>query len=349
MRVLFLTLYPDVAASPRLRVGQFLPYLRARGVECTAAAPLTAREWHALTGPERRGRPLWYHLYETPRRLRQILTARRYDVVVVQKALMTAYVRGLAGLLRRCARRVVYDIDDAVHLQPPHPLRWPWRMFEDRGQIAKVMRMADVVLAGNAWLASEAERLGGNAVHFPTVVDTARFVPAPRSPGPYRIGWIGNPSTTVCLAPAREALAQVNDAVVALVGAGPAGADWPGAEARLWALETEVAEVQRFSVGIMPQPAQEWMRGKCALKALVYMACGVPCVASPFGAVLEFLRHGENGLLADSTAEWLEAFEALRDPARRKALGEAGRATVEADYALDKAAPRLLELLEASA
>ncbi|MBL7647386.1 MAG: glycosyltransferase family 1 protein, partial [Candidatus Hydrogenedentes bacterium] len=35
MRVLFLTLYPDQAASPRYRVHQFIPYLESRGIECT--------------------------------------------------------------------------------------------------------------------------------------------------------------------------------------------------------------------------------------------------------------------------------------------------------------------------
>ena len=346
MRVLFLTLYPDLAASPRYRVAQFLPYLRSQGIECRVACPLTQDQWRTLTGPERRGRPFWYHCHETPRRLGQILRAAGHDVVFVQKGLMSAYLRGTAGLLRLRARRIVYDIDDAVHLAPPHPLRFPWKLLEDRGQVRKVMAMADLVLAGNKWLVAEAEKAGGNAVHFPTVVDTARFVPAGKEPDTYRIGWIGNPSTTVCLEPMGEVLGSIENAEVCLVGADAARVPWPGVEVRPWALETEVSDLQRFSVGIMPQPQSTWMKGKCALKALLYMACGIPCVASPVGAAVEIVRHEENGLLADSPTEWREALERLRDPALRRRLGEAGRATVEADYSLTKAAPRLLTLLE---
>lgn len=346
MRVLFLTLYPDIAASPRLRVVQFLPHLRAHGIECTVACPLTAHEFEALTGPKRRHRPLWYHLRETRRRVRQILDAPGYDVVFVQKAIMTAYVRGLAWILRKRTRRLVYDLDDAVHLAPPHPLRLPWRMLEDRRQVSKLLAAADLVLAGNAWLVSEAREAGANAVFFPTVVDTDRFVPASAQPDTYRIGWIGNPSTTICLEPAAKALGTVKDASVCLVGADPERVQFDGADVRPWSFDGEVAELQRFSVGIMPQPRGEWMRGKCALKALQYMACGIPCVASPFGAVLEFMRHEENGLLADSGEEWSGAFERLRDPALRRRLGEAGRATVEGAYALRDAAPRLVELLK---
>ena len=350
LRVLFLTLYPDVAASPRLRVTQFVPYLRDHGVECTVACPLTAGELAVLTGPNRAHRPFWYHARETARRVGQILDAGHYDVVFVQKAIMTAYVRGMGALLRRRARRLVYDIDDAVHLAAPHPLGFPWRLMEDQTQIVRLFRTADLVLAGNSWLTQAAADAGARVELFPTVVDTDRFVPAARAPDQFRIGWVGNASTTICLEPAAQALAAVGNAEICLVGADEARVPWQGAvDLRPWVWEEEVAALQRFSVGIMPQPEREWMRGKCALKALQYMACGIPTVASPFGAALEVVRDGENGLLASDTAQWLAAFDRLRDAGLRRRLGEAGRATVEAHYALNKAAPRLLELLQSVA
>lgn len=356
MRVLFLTLYPDAAASPRYRVGQFLPYLRAHGVACTVRAPLTEPEWRRLTGPGRRSRPFWYHARELPRRWLQILAGRRYDVIFVQKAVMTAYVRGLAALLRHCARFLVYDIDDAVHLAPPHPLRGPWRVFEDRKQVGKVIQAADLVLAGNRWLVEEAQGLGARRVeYFPTVVDTDRFCPASRSaPDVFRIGWIGSPSTTPHLAEATEALHRYGGAEVSLIGADPRCLPWPLDTAgdsgkvvvRPWSYDTEARELQRCAVGIMPQPRDPWVRGKCALKALLYMACGLPCVATPFGAAAEIIRDGETGLFADTTDQWCEAFDRLRDQALRGVLGGAGRALVERAYSLAAAAPRLLGLLE---
>lgn len=354
MRVLFLTLYPDIAASPRYRVTQFLPYLREHGVTCHVASALSPKQYSALTGPKRQGRAFWYHFAETPKRLRQILSARKYDIVFVQKGIMTAYLRGSLGLLRKCARRIVYDFDDAVHLEPPHALRFPWKALEDRDQIDNLIRRADLVLAGNAWLADVARKAGGKTEVFPTVVDTDRFVPREDAPEAFRIGWVGNPSTMVCLDPAAEALGQLGPGELSLVGADPRTVPWPKAEVRTWSLDTEVSDIQGFSLGIMPIPkgewmkgrAEDWMKGKCALKALLYMACGVPCVATPFGAVLEFMEHCRNGLLADSTAQWRKAFDDLRDPAMRQRLGEAGRATVEERYALKSAAPRLLELLE---
>lgn len=346
MRVLFLTLYPGTAASPRYRVLQYLPYLRGHGVDCTVACALTPQQYARFTGPDRKGRPLWYHLVETPRRLRHLLEAKNYDIVFVQKAITTAYIRGAATLLARRARRVIYDFDDAVHLAPPHPLRSIWKGLEDRAQIQKILAQADLVLAGNSWLGAAAEKEGARTEVFPTVVDTARFVPASAPAAAYRIGWVGNPSTTACLEPVAGVLGSVDGAEVCIVGADPKANLVPNAETRPWSLDTEVEDLQRFAVGIMPLPKTEWMRGKCALKALLYMACGIPCVATPFGAALDVIRHDENGLLADSTEEWRAALERLRDPALRQRLGEAGRATVVERFSLDRAAPRMLELLE---
>ena len=199
MRVLFLTLYPDQAASPRYRVHQFLPYLESRGIQCTVRAPMGNAAWSRLTGPNRRGRAFWYHARETPARLMQILSAGRYDVVFVQKGILSAYIRGMERLVRGRARRLVYDIDDAVHLSPPHALRGPWRALEDRNQVRTLMASADCVLAGNRWLAEVAAGLGARAEYFPTVVDTDRFTPTADAPKDFLAGWMGSPSTAVSL------------------------------------------------------------------------------------------------------------------------------------------------------
>lgn len=345
--ILFLTLYPVSAASPRYRVHQFLPALREAGLDCIVASALHETEWRNLTGPARRVRPFWYHFHETRRRIAQLLRARAYDVVFVQKALLTAFLPGLVPLLKSRARRVVYDMDDAVHIAPPHSLRVPWKTFEDTEQIKRIIRHADVVLAGNNWLADEVRALGGNAVYFPSVVDTDRFVPRERRDGRFCVGWIGNPSTMVCLKPALDALENLHDGELRLVGAAPNGIAPAHATIVPWTFDSEVAEIQQFSAGVMPLPHGDWMRGKCALKALQYMACGVPCIATPFGAATDVIADGETGLFAESAGDWRRAIDHLRDPAERARLGEAGRRHVEEHFSLNTAAPRMVEILTA--
>lgn len=347
MRVLFLTLYPEPAASPRYRVTQYIPYLEAQGIECTVLSALTEEEYRAsLAGGLS---PARYHLTEMWRRYRQINTAKQYDVVVLQKAIATAYVKGFDSLLRTKSTRLLIDVDDAVHLTPPVTLSSPWILLEDRQQLQTLFASADGVLAGNPWLAKEVTQTGGEALYLPTVVDTDHYRPASSPDDTFRIGWIGNPSTATALNALAPALDDFQDAELCVIGANPGTVTLQHASYRPWSPEKELHQLHSFSVGLMPLEHSEWSRGKCALKALLYMACGVPCIATPFGAVNDIIEHDVNGLLAQSPEEWRASLEQLRDPAERKRLSTAARETVENDFSLNTWAPRYAEMLKAMA
>lgn len=343
MNVLFLTLYPDIAASPRVRVSQFVPALETQGIRCTVRSALTDDEYQASLEGRLSNRR--YHWLEYKRRCIQMKDAGDFDVVVLQKAITTVYFREMDTILRRNARKLVLDIDDAVHLKAPVQLPWPASMLTQSSQVRGLFTKADLVLAGNRWLAEEVRKAGGEAEVFPTVVDTERYPPVDGPDDRFVVGWMGNASTSAQLELIREPLSKLEDTEVQLVGADEALANGMGL-CMPWSAETELARLREFSVGIMPLERSEWSRGKCAYKALQYMACGIPCIATPFGAVTDIIRHNENGLLADSGREWTEAIEQLRDSDERRRLGDAGRATIETDYSLKIQARRYAEVLE---
>jgi len=97
----------------------------------------------------------------------------------------------------------------------------------------------------------------------------------------------------------------------------------------------------------MPMPDDEWALGKCAAKALQYMAMGIPAVCSAVGANREVIQHGENGLLASTNEEWITYLEALVDnPALRQSLGAKGRRTVEERYSMRRCAEMFAKVVE---
>jgi len=114
-----------------------------------------------------------------------------------------------------------------------------------------------------------------------------------------------------------------------------------------WSLDTELAEMSEFDIGIMPLPDDEWAKGKCGLKILQYMAMGIPCVASPVGVNTEIIQDGVNGFLAKDEKEWIEKLTLLiENPELRQRLGRAGRKTVEERYSLKVWAPRYVEIIK---
>jgi len=112
-----------------------------------------------------------------------------------------------------------------------------------------------------------------------------------------------------------------------------------------WRAETEVQDLAELDIGMMPLPDGDWERGKCGLKALQYMALGVPAVVSPVGVNTTIVIHEENGLLAGSETEWEAALERLLlDAELRRRLGAAGRDCVERAYSARVHAPRVAEI-----
>jgi glycosyltransferase involved in cell wall biosynthesis len=108
-----------------------------------------------------------------------------------------------------------------------------------------------------------------------------------------------------------------------------------------------VSNLQGFDIGLMPLEDDPWARGKCAYKALQYMAVGTPVVCSPVGMNCEVVQEDETGLLAADLDAWERQIARLIDsPELRERLGAAGRRTVEERYSLAALAPRLAALLE---
>jgi glycosyltransferase involved in cell wall biosynthesis len=351
MKVAFLTLATEGGASPRYRVYQYLPRLSRAGLDCTVlpAVPACVSRRFYGTGT-RRGNAV-YQVLELAVRLAQLPRARGFDVVVVQKALLTVGLRGMDRIGAGAARRLVVDVDDAVHLGPAHRMPWWLRAAEDPAQPARLLARANRVVAGSGALADAVRALNPSVTVVPTSIDTDSVVPGSRSRrGCPVIGWIGSPSTAPYLeelAPVLQRLATRVRFVLRVIGAPPPHAPGVAVESLPWDARREVADLQGFDVGIMPMPDTPWAWGKCGLKAVQYLAAGVPAVCSPVGAAPEIVRDGREGFLAESPDDWERSLEALlADPDLRTHLGEAGRARAEESYSLRANAPKLVAALE---
>ena len=223
--------------------------------------------------------------------------------------------------------------------------------------------MSACVIAGNEYLASYARCRNPRVTIMPTVVDTELFADPLTRPrvvsrvdsvnGPV-IGWIGSHSTAQYLdliAPALQRLARRRRFVFRVIGAGR-DIHIPGVEVenRLWDMATEIRDFRDLDIGVYPIRDDEWARGKCAFKAIQYMAAGAPCVASTVGMTTEVIKNGVNGFLAGSTEEWVNCLDLLlEDGLLRERLAREGRITVEKKYSLKEHAPRLADVLEDAA
>jgi glycosyltransferase involved in cell wall biosynthesis len=351
LRVLALPRYERLGASSRLRFYQYLPYLRDVAGFRIETEPLLSNTYvESLYRTDiRKDRATILRAYA--KRLTLLRRApRNFDLVWMEKEAFPYLPAWGERLLNRSGVPYVVDYDDATfHQYDTHRRPQIRRLLG--GKIAEVMRRAAIVVAGNEYLGDYARRSGASQVEYvPTAVDLKNYSLADTATSaPFTIGWIGTPLTAAYLAAIRPALERIcHDHATRLHFVGAGVIDWPDVDVttRPWSEATEVDEIRQFSVGIMPLPDAPFERGKCGYKLIQCMACGVPVVASPIGVNRTLIRHGENGFLAASEAEWSEALEYLRDsPGRRVQIGQKARRTVENEFCTTVTAPRLASLL----
>lgn len=350
LSILFFTKYSRKGASSRYRTLQYIPYLERNGVACTIS-PLFDDDY--LEFRYRHGRVSMSAVVRAfLRRIWTLATCKKFDVLVIEKELFP-YMPALATkMLSWMNVQYIVDYDDALfHQYDNHKFNLVSRLLGSK--ILRVMRGAAVVIAGNNYLAGYAKAAGSRNVRLvPTVVDLELY----SEPELHRdkedvftIGWIGSPTTSVYLEAIASALAEVcagGKARVQLVGSGPCTLTGVPVDIVSWDEETEIEKLNNFDVGIMPLPNEPWERGKCGLKLIQYMACGLPVVASPVGVNTEIVQERKNGFLAEDHDAWVRALTVLRDsPETCNKMGSAGRIDVEKHYSLQRWAPELLTVL----
>ncbi|MGH7039618.1 MAG: glycosyltransferase [Stellaceae bacterium] len=351
-----MTRYGRLGASSRQRCLIYRDALRAAGI----AAEIHPFLSDAYLCARYDGRPVSPAaiLRSYGARLRALLRLSRYDLVWIEKEALPWLPAAIEiGFFRTAGTRVVVDYDDAVfHTYDRHRNILVRALLG--AKIDRVMKAADLVIAGNAYLADRARAAGARHIaELPTVVDLRRYSPTlPCRKGgsaALTIGWIGSPLTSAYLDLLRPALIKLMAQIplrLLLVGAAPTALAGFPVERVAWSAESEAAEIARCDVGVMPLPDQPFERGKCGYKLIQFMAGARPVVASPVGANCTLIIPGKTGFLAEEEAEWVAALARLyHDPDLRGRMGQAGRRRVEDSYALAVAAPRLVALLRRTA
>jgi glycosyltransferase involved in cell wall biosynthesis len=345
MRVLFLTVHrPDRSPSQRFRFEQYLGYLRAQGIECEHSWLLDAEQDRAYYGANLR-RKFQAAAQATFVRLGELLTlkTRRFDVLFVQRE---AYFAGpawfeLAG--QSLGSKLVFDFDDSIWVHQVSESNRAFGWLKVAEKTDTLIRRADLVLAGNAYLADHARGLSRRVKIVPTTIDTELYRPRamPRSASePVCVGWSGSLTTIehfqVALPALRRVKARFGDRVRFKVIGDPAYSEPSlGIVGERWRLDSEIQDLHDIDIGLMPLPDTEWARGKCGLKGLQYMALGIPTLMSPVGVNAQIIQDGQNGFLPRSEDEWVARIGTLvEDAGVRASLGQAGRRTVEEHYSV---------------
>lgn len=340
--------------STRMRILQYLPTLEERGLA-----------FETFFVPSGRISPP----YESFRRLAGAVRAA--DLVFVQRVLR----RPISTLLRQSHKPVIFDLDDATHYLRPgqfaaanipilrnrlilkyRELVRGSKYFSSRKRLLDdMLDFCTVAIVGNRWLHDDLSRKGCDLVILPTAVWVDRsLVKEHIAKRPVTIGWTGVASNMFYLGMIEDSLRELgkrhgSDVRFMVLSSAPYRSDALDTDFVHWSMEAEQEALRTFDIGVMPLQDDPFSRGKCSFKAILCMSRGLPVVVSPVGANRELIKHGENGFLAATTAEWTEHLsELVVNSQLRARVGTNAVATIEASFSSETVVAALENILKSS-
>lgn len=292
------------------------------------------------------------------RRLGDLFRIHRYDLVYVFMWVTPFGTSLFERMVRSRAKRLIFDVEDNVLVDSKLPAKlnpnYFVQLFKGPGKARFLIRTADHVITSSPFLndfccaINESKR----CTYISSSVDTDRFVPATpyTNDDPVVIGWTGTFSSKIYLDMLRDVLLQLTQRVpYKLKIIGNFDYDLAGVDIEVvrWTKEREVADLQTFDIGLYPLPIDDWVLGKSGLKAIQYMAFGLPAVATDVGTTPLLITHRVNGMLVKTDEDWLEALEELiLNPDLRRRLGEAARSSAVSNYSTKAIAGQYRRVLD---
>jgi len=225
-------------------------------------------------------------------RISQILKTKKTDRIIIQTAMFPHGPPFFEIILKKIMKRkVFFDINDAIFI--PYPKKTEIQI-----------KISDGVIAGNNFLKDYALKYNKNVVVIPTSVDLDALKDIKRTEKNSNVvvGWVGTPSTLKFLEILKEPLGNIGrkfkNIEFRIIGANEFKEIVPKFENIKvilidWELDKDWRDIANFDIGVMPLYDDIASKGKCAWKALQYMAIGIPSISSDVGAIKDVIKSSK--------------------------------------------------------
>ena len=344
MKLLFIVPYPEnQAPSQRLKFEQYYNHFREAGYTVEHDPFMSDDLWKIVYKKGHFLQKCYYVLLAYLHRIGGLFRLKKYDLVYVHLWVTPFGPPIFEWLYRKLSRKMIYDIDDLVYLTQARSTANDFVGFlKGRKKPIYLMKHADHIITCTPYLEKFVRKFNDQTTDISSTIDTDRYRPKKNydlKEGELVLGWSGSHSTSAylrLLTPVFLRLKEQNIKFRLLVMGDP-GFSIKGiiVEALPWKEGYETEVIGRFDIGLYPLPDEEWVYGKSGLKALQYMAMGVPTIASAIGTNFRIIEDGTNGFLVNNEEEWFQRIMQLAtDPVFRENLGRKAIQTVEEHYSV---------------
>ena len=345
--------YPEnEVPGQRLKYEQYFEHFRRNGYQISVSSFFEPSFYKILYTPRTYFRKIIGTLWGYVKRTFLIFRLPFYDGIYVFLYVTPFGTSFFERLYRLFSKRMIYDIDDLVFLGRVSqvnllvaPLRNPRKYFY-------LIKAADHVIACTPYLDSIVRKYNSRSTDISSTINTDKYFPIEIYSNDHKLvlGWSGSHSTVSylrILEPVLKILRERYDFKLLVIGVSDFKIEGLDVEVIPWNESTEVRDLRRIDIGLYPLPNEVWVLGKSGLKALQYMALGIPAVATAIGANFRVMENGVSGFLVSSNDEWgARLRELLSNPELRRRIGQSGRERVEQYYSVRANEPVYLGIFD---
>lgn len=351
-KILFITPYPkDVAPSQRLKFEQYYTTIEKSGYEISFDSFIDEDFWSFIYLEGNWFRKIVKTIKAYVRRFFLLFRLHKYDVIYIHLWYTPYGPPIFERILTFIHRKVIYDIDDMIFLGHTSSANKLLMFLKGKNKMISLMKRSDHVITCTPHLDSFVRKFNQKTTDISSTINTDNYIPVNQysNEKPLTIGWSGSHSTSKYVYLLQEVLLELSkthEFKLLVIGDKSFHIDGLDCESVNWVEETEVQELQRIDIGIYPLPNEEWVLGKSGLKALQYMALGIPTIASAIGANYRVIENGVSGVLVDTDSAWKSAIEKyILDPKLRRSHGEMARKRVESLYSVKANEPIYIDVI----
>ena len=346
-RILVLCPYPEgEAAGQRLKYEQYFPFWREEGYEIVVSSYMKQNMWKVLYKKGFILKKILGVIRGNIIRLIDLFRARNFEVIYIHQWTTPFGSVLFDKLLRLLSKNIVFDLEDFVFLDgvdsglSVNPII---KVLRSKKRTINLIKSSDYVITSSPNLNEFCKNLNtyNRSIFISSSIDIERFIPKKRQDNKKKItiGWTGTQSSKPYLDLLKQTLLDLRkEREFRFLIISNFDYEFPELDLEVisWNKNTEIEDLQKIDIGLYPLEQNDWVLGKSGLKALQYMAIGVPVVATDIGTSKDIIFHMENGLLVSTPKEWVAALVTLiDDEALRRRIGKEARQVIVERYSLD--------------
>jgi glycosyltransferase involved in cell wall biosynthesis len=347
--ILFITPYPyGHAPSQRFRFEQYLTIL-SQDYKIKQASFWTEESWLSLYKNTNFFIKIFNFISAFINRFLLLFNISKYDFIFIHRESTPIGPPLIEFLIAKVfKKKIIYDFDDAIWLHNVSEKNKPVKYLKANWKVKYICKWAYKVSCGNSFLADYAKKYNSAVYIIPTTIDLDYHELKSKKNKKITIGWTGTHSTMKHLeliVPVISKLEKQIDFSFLVISDKAPNFKLKSLEFIPWNKSTEIEDLNRIDIGIMPLYNSEWEKGKCGFKGLQYMALGIPTVMSSVGVNQEIVNQAKNGFLANNNNEWIDILTSLLESIRlREELGKAGKQTIEDRFSVKSNTNKYLAL-----